>query len=389
MRYAVIMAGGAGTRLWPMSRMNRPKQLLRFIDRPGGSGPMSLLELAARRLDGLIDPKRRFICTGESYRAQIREALPDFSDERILGEPTARDTVNAVGFAAAILEKVDKDAIFAVLTADHVIEPVEVFQERMNLGFSLVENDPRRFVTFSIKPTYPATGFGYVERGAPVRDRKEGDRVGVDGSKVNANYVARFVEKPDLPRAQAYVQSGDFGWNSGMFVWKASTFLEALKKYKPESHEGLMKIQAAWGTKKARTVLEEVYPTLPKISVDYAVLEPASKDAPKDATKDAKGCFPICTVQMDLKWLDVGSWPSFAQTLEPDAQGNRTAGEGASIAALSRDSLVVNAQKGHTVTVLGVEDLIVIHTPDATLVMPRARAEELKVLHGQVGDALK
>jgi len=389
MRYAVIMAGGAGTRLWPMSRMDRPKQLLRFIDRPGEKGPMSLLELAARRLDGLIDPKRRLICTSESYRGQIREALPTFDDARILGEPAARDTVNAVGFAAAVLEKMDKDAVFAVLTADHVIEPVEVFQERMGLGFTLVENDPRRFVTFSIKPTYPATGFGYVERGAPVRDRKEGDKVGVDGVKSHASYVARFVEKPDLHRAQAYVQSGDFGWNSGMFVWKASTFLEALKKYKPESHEGLMKIQAAWGTKKARAVLEEVYPTLPKISVDYAVLEPASKDAPRDATKDGAGCFPICTVQMDLKWLDVGSWPSFAQTLEPDASGNRLSGEGASLATLSSDTLVVNAQKGHTVAVLGVDDLIVVHTKDATLVMPRARAEELKTLHALLGDSLK
>lgn len=388
MRYAVIMAGGAGTRLWPMSRRDRPKQLLRFIQRPGESRACSLLELAAKRLEGLIEPKRRYICTAEAYRAPVREELPAFGDAQILGEPMGRDTVNAVGFAAAVLAKLDKDAVFAVLTADHVIEPMEVFRERMDLGFRLVENDPRRFVTFAIKPTYPATGFGYVERGAPIRDRADGGKRAIDGAKEHASYVARFVEKPDLPRAQAYVQSGDFAWNSGMFVWKAATFLEALEKYKPESHEGLMKIRAAWGTKKAKGVLDEVYPTLPKISVDYAVLEPAAKEAAKSG-KDREGRFPVCTVQMDLSWLDVGSWPSFAETLEGDAQGNRTSGEGTSLTVGCKNTLVVNAGKGHTLAVLGANDLIVVHTPDATLVMPRGKSEELKTLHGMMDEKLK
>ena len=164
MRYAMIMAGGAGTRLWPMSRKERPKQLLDFIELAGDGRRRSLLEIAANRLDGLIDEERRYICTAESYRAMIRKQMPGFADAQILGEPAARDTVNAVGFAAAVLEKEDKDAVFAVLTADHIIEPDEVFRERMDLGFRLVENDPSRFVTFSIKPTYAATGFGYVER---------------------------------------------------------------------------------------------------------------------------------------------------------------------------------------------------------------------------------
>jgi mannose-1-phosphate guanylyltransferase len=386
MRYAMIMAGGAGTRLWPLSRKNRPKQLLRFISRPGDDQPRSLLEIATHRLDGLIDPKHRYICTAEAYRAAIREQLPEFADAQVLGEPAARDTVNAIGLTAAVLEKQDKDAIFAVLTGDHVIEPDDVFRDRMNLGFRLVENDPRRFVTFSIKPTYPATGFGYVERGAPVRDRKSGDHPAIDGTKEHAYHVARFVEKPDRPRAEVYVQSGDFAWNSGMFVWKASTFLEALERFKPESFEGLKKIQAAWGTKKARAVLAEVYPTLPKISVDYAVMEPAAKDAAKAG--NGEGRFSICTVQMDVTWLDVGSWPSFAQTLEGDKSGNRTSGEGTPIIVGGKNNLVVTSP-GHTVAVLGVEDLVVVHTPDATLVMSRAKAEELKTLHGMVEEGLR
>lgn len=387
MRYAMIMAGGAGTRLWPMSRKDRPKQLLDFIKRPGNKKPISLLALAAQRLEALVPPSRRYICTAESYRDIIREQLPEFSQDQILGEPMGRDTVNAVGFAAAVLAKEDKDAIFCVLTADHVIEPEEAFRERMDLGFRLVENDPRRFVTFAIKPTYPATGFGYVERGTPIRDPKQGKSAAIDGAKEHAYHVARFVEKPDQARAQAYVESGDFAWNSGMFVWKAQTFLDALAKFKPESHEGLLKIQAAWGTRKFKSVLGEIYPTLPKISVDYAVMEPASREA-QNAKRESDTAFSVCTVQMDLRWLDVGSWPSFAETVEADKQGNRAAGTGTSIVVGGKNNLVVS-QTGHTVALLGCDDLIVVHTKDATLVMPRAKAEELKLLHGAVADELK
>ena len=383
MRYAMIMAGGAGTRLWPLSRRDKPKQLLRFITRPGDDRERSLLELASHRLDGLIDPERRYVCTAEAYREPIRELLPEMKDAQILGEPAARDTVNAVGLAAAVLAKQDKDAIFAVLTSDHVIEPAAEFRSRMDLGGRLVENDDRRFVTFGIKPTFPATGFGYVERGTPVRDVRGGGKTAVDGTKDHCHQVARFVEKPDRPRAEVYVQSGDFFWNAGMFVWKATTFLEALERFKPESHAGLMKIQAAWGTRKAKAVLEEVYPTLPKISVDYAIMEPAAKAA---AAAD-KGRFQVCMVQMDLSWIDVGSWPSFAQTVPSDKAGNRAAGAGTVVSHASRNTLVY-ASKGHTVALLGVDDLVVVQTPDATLVMPRARAEELKALHGLLDERL-
>ncbi|CAG1009407.1 mannose-1-phosphate guanylyltransferase [Phycisphaerales bacterium] len=386
MRYAMIMAGGAGTRLWPMSRKDRPKQLLAFIQRPGMKAPVSLLELADRRLDGLIERKGRYICTSESYRAAVREQLSRYDEEHVLGEPVGRDTVNAVGFAAAVLAKEDEDAVFCVLTGDHVIEPEDIFRERMDLGFRLVENDPRRFVTFSIKPTYPATGFGYVERGTPIRDARHGKHPAIDGVKEHAYHVARFVEKPDYARAQVYVQSGDFGWNSGMFVWKASTVLEALEKFKPESFEGLMKIQAAWGTKKARSVINEVYPTLPKISVDYALMEPASQAARKGGKEGER--FSVCTVQMDLTWLDVGSWPSFAETVSADKMGHRFTGDGTPLVVGGKNNLVVSS-KGHTVALLGCEDLIVVQTPDATLVMPRARAEELKNLHAQVDEKLK
>jgi mannose-1-phosphate guanylyltransferase len=377
MRYAMIMAGGAGTRLWPMSRRGLPKQLIPFIERPGDERPRSLLEISAARLEGLIPAQQRYICTAEAYREAIRRSLPEFSDERILGEPVGRDTVNAVGFAAAVFQKLDPEAVFAVFTADHIIEPVDHFQRMIELGYRMVEADPARLVTFSIKPTYPATGFGYVERGMPLAD--------VEGADGLAFKVARFVEKPDLPRAAAYVQSGVFGWNSGMFVWKAATVLEALRRYKPESYGGLLKIQEAWGTAAQAEVLAQVYPTLPRISVDYAVMEPA--------TKDRERPFTVCTVMTEVQWLDVGSWPAYAETLAADAQQNRSAGAGnPAVFVQSSGNLVVNApgESGrHTVALLGCENLIVVHTPDATLVMPREKADELKALHEQVPEALR
>lgn len=373
-RYAMIMAGGAGTRLWPMSRADLPKQLLPFIQRPGDPMPRSLLELAALRVEGLVPAEHRLICTGEAYRAPIRAALPGFEDAQILGEPVGRDTVNAVGLTAAVLAKRDPAAVFAVLTADHIIEPMATFQRLMGLGFRLVEQDPTRLVTFSIKPTHPATGFGYVERGSPLPL----PMATAPSDKSLAFRVQRFVEKPDLPRAQAYVESGQFGWNSGMFVFSAATVLDCLRRFKPESHAGLMKIQAAWGTRDQARVLGEVYPTLPKVSVDYAIMEPASTDK----------SVSVATVLMDLTWLDVGSWPAYGQTLAPDASSNR-----ASVATLtavaSTGNLAISSVPGHTIALLGCKDLIVVHTPDATLVMPAAQAEKLKDLHGKVAEGLR
>lgn len=365
MRYAMIMAGGAGTRLWPMSRAGQPKQLVPFIARRGAGERVSLLRIAADRLEGLVPLAQRMICTGEAHRQAIKAAIPGFGDAQLLGEPEGRDTANAVGFAAAVLHKQDPEAIFAVLTADHLITPEAEFRRLIGMGFALVEEDPARLVTFSIKPTHPATGFGYVERSTQIQGKAYG------GLAYN---VERFVEKPSLERAQAYVESGAFGWNSGMFVWKASTILDCLRRYKPESHEGLMKIAEAWGTSRQAAVLGEVYPTLPKISIDYAVMEPASREQ-----KRSKG-IKVCTVIMDLSWLDVGSWPSYGETLEPDSAGHRVSGR----AALhgGKGNLVVNDDPDHLVALVGCEHLIVVHTARATLVMPADRAQDLKNLHG-------
>jgi len=368
MRYSMIMAGGSGTRLWPVSRRGTPKQLIRFIDRADGSEQASLLELAAARLEGLVPRDHQYICTNEAHRASILETVPGTSDERILGEPVGRDTVNAVGFAAAVFSSFDPDAVFAVLTADHLIRPVETFHKAIKTGFELVEADPTRLVTFGIKPTFPATGFGYIEQADEIE--------GTDGLGFR---VARFVEKPDEETAREYVESGRFFWNSGMFVFHARSFMELLERYRPDSAAGLARIGQAWGTPSRTDVLNDVYPTLPKISVDYAVMEPASSDERVS----------ICGVRMDVEWLDVGSWPAYGKTLTPDRDGNRIAGPGSVVALDCRDNLVVTSGSDHTVAMLGCEGLIVVHTPDATLIMPQERAEDLKRLHERVSDDLK
>lgn len=363
MRYALIMAGGSGTRLWPVSRRDRPKQLVPLVR------GRSLLDFAVERAAAVVGAQRTAICASAAYLDQIRAAAPQTPDDLLLGEPEGRDTLNAIGLAAAVLARRDPDAAFCVLTADHLIEPVDRFCACVERGFALVEADADRLVTFSVRPTHPATGFGYVELGAPIEP----------GAEPRAFEVIRFVEKPDRATAERYLASGAFGWNSGMFVWRADTFLRAMERFAPQSRAGLDEIAGVWDGPARHETLARVFPTLPKISVDYAIMEPAG--APGSG-------FRVCAVEMDLTWRDVGSWPSLAQTIEPDARGNRASGATV-VAQECDDCLFFSDDPGHTIAAIGLAGLVVVRTKDATLVMPAAEAERLKALHADLPESLR
>ena len=352
----MIMAGGSGTRLWPMSRGETPKQLIGLFD------GKSLLEIAAVRLDGIVATEQQWVCTNQKHQEIICEKL-GLPTSQLLGEPEPRDTLNAVAFTAAVLLKQDPDAVFAVLTADHIIRPQDEFAKCLDIGFSLVEEDAARFVTFGITPTFPATGYGYVELGETI----------CDGARI----CKRFVEKPNKQTAEEYIASGNFAWNSGMFIFHAGSFLSALERLQPKSYADIKRIADAWGTDKQQSILSEVYPSLPKISVDYGMMEPASSD-------DA---ITLCTVPMAVQWLDVGSWPSYGDTLKADSNGNKS--DTKSLHLDSNNVLCVSSDKSHTITTIGCEDLVIVHTDDATLVFPASEAQRVKEMHGLVDDDLR
>ena len=355
MRYALIMAGGSGTRLWPMSRAALPKQLIPFIQ------GQSLLQLASDRLTGLVPPQNRFICASQQHADLICQSL-NLPADQILGEPTGRDTLNAVGFSAAVIAQRDPDAVIAVFTADHVIQPVDQFQKIVNHGYQLAEQAPHTLVTFGITPTAAATSYGYLQLGQSIDE--------------SARVVAQFREKPDRATAEQYFSAGPtrYLWNSGMFVWRAATLLDCIRRYEPANHAGLLKIGAAWPTPQRLAVLGEVFPTLKKI-VDFAVMEPAGRDPQ----------VRVAAVPMPLQWLDVGSWPMFAETCPQDAAGNAL-GTNRVLLRETHGTIVASTDPHHLIATIGCDNLIIIHTPDATLVCRKDQAEAIKELQKQVGE---
>jgi mannose-1-phosphate guanylyltransferase len=358
-RYSAVIAGGSGTRLWPASRRARPKQLIPVA---GGS---TLLELAWRRVEGAIPESRRIVCAAESFRADICGALVGLEDDNYLGEPTGRDTLAAVGLVAHVLAARDPRAVVAILTADHVIEPADVFRARLADAFRAVEADPARLVTFGIAPTSAATGYGYIERGAVIAHGGGTDRI---------FEVARFHEKPDRARAEAYLSAGNFLWNSGMFVFSAATMRDAIARHEPACAAGLAEIAAAFDTPARADTIARIHPTLPKRSIDVAVMEPEA------ARGNVRG-LPL----EGLVWLDVGNWTSFAETVAADDAGNRSNAHWCDLG--SRGMSVISDDPAHLVATVGCSDLVIVHTKDATLVCPRGEVERVKALAERVPEA--
>ena len=342
MLHAVIMAGGSGTRFWPASRRERPKQFLSLVaDSP-------LLRITYDRLAGLVPPQRTWVVTTASTADATRDILPELPAANILAEPVGRNTAACAGLAAHALLRLDREATCIVLPADHLIGEEERFRSAVTAGAEHVSREGG-LLTFGVQPSRPETGYGYLQVG-PETAR--------DGEWV-IHELQRFVEKPDEDRARQYVESARYLWNAGIFAWRAADLLDELHRQLPELAAGLDSVAAAFGTAEADSVIAEIYPELPATSVDFGVME------------QAKQCW---TVPVDFPWSDVGSWPALAETLPVDPSDNRLRGRVHSEDA--RRNILVSM--GPTLSVVGVDDLVVVATPDAVLVMPREQAQEVK-----------
>lgn len=343
MLHAIVMAGGSGTRFWPASRNNRPKQLLQM------TGEATLIQATVNRLGDLINADRLYVFTAQHLVEAIGEQLPQMPSNAIVGEPHKRDTAPCIGLAAFLVLKNDPDATMVVMPSDHVISPDKTFQEAISAAVELVDAAPSRIVTFGIPPTYPAETFGYIERGKPL-----------ESEKVKAFEVVRFREKPKGEVAQEYFESGNFYWNGGIFIWKARTVLDALAQHEPEMYGHLEAIAEAWGGPRQAEVFEREFAAIQGKSIDYAVMEHHPE---------------IVVVEASFAWDDVGNWQSMARLHGHDDQGNTHLGE---VLALDSNDCIVRSEEGHLIVMLGTKELIVVHTPDATLVADKAREEDIR-----------
>jgi mannose-1-phosphate guanylyltransferase len=345
--YAVVMAGGSGTRFWPLSRKHKPKQTLPIL------GGATMVRQTVERLFPLFEPRQIFVVTAKEHSDVVRRDLDLIPQENIIDEPTGRDTAAAIGLAATFLRWRDEDAAFAVLPADHFIDQPLRFQAALSKGREAARSGA--LVTFGIKPRYAATSYGYLQRGEPFD--------GAQGKKDGVWRVKRFCEKPKADVAQEFLKSGEYYWNGGIFVWEAKTILAAIAKFLPELNTSLQEIAAALGTSKLPSILSREYGKIQRISIDYGVMEKADK---------------VLMVETDFEWDDVGSWSAAADRRARDGAGNAI--EGQVFALESKNSLVLSSDPNHLIGVLGLEDFVVVHTPDATLVCPKNRADDLKKL---------
>jgi mannose-1-phosphate guanylyltransferase len=336
--YCVLMAGGSGTRFWPASRRGQPKQFLRI------AGDEPLLAQTWQRLEDFVPPERVLVVTTADQVEQVNEVLPDLPPLNLLVEPEARNTGPCVALAAHEIHRRAPDSIQVVLPADHVIRPRESFQRTLRAA-AREANQSGALIVCGIQPSFPATGFGYIQAGEIARQ--------VDGQTVYR--VQRFVEKPDAARAQAFLAEGGYYWNAGIFVWHTRAILRAIERWMPETHAALI------GAKRGVDI-GEIYRSLPKVSIDVGVLERASG---------------VRMIPIDYFWSDVGSWSSLAEVSEAGEGGNSISG-GAELVAEDAQGCIVHAAPGEVVALLGVSDLIVVHSGRATLVLPRDRAQDVR-----------
>lgn len=341
MIYTVIMAGGIGSRFWPMSRQARPKQFLNVL------GNATLIQNTMARMQGLVPPEHTFVVTHERYVEQTRDQLPTIPEENILAEPIARNTAPCIAFAAVTLLKRDPDATMIVVPADHVIGNVRRFQDVLRVAVDKAQEEGA-LVTVGIKPTHPATGYGYVQ----VNHSGE-----IDFEDLSPYPVRTFAEKPDEATAERFLDSGDFLWNSGMFIWRADTILNRIEQYLPDAYRAFVPLLE--NRNGHVDAVRQAYEQSPRISIDYGVMERADK---------------VFVVPGDFGWSDVGDWRAVYDLSEKDQHGNVLHNH-----ALVHDASRCYVQAGDRLVVLvGVHDLAVVDTEDALLICHRASTQRVK-----------
>ena len=349
--YAIILAGGKGERFWPLSTLARPKQLVPLF------GGTPLLTQAVDRLDGLIPPERVWIITSRDLADAIAAAAPSVPRRQIIGEPCGRDTATACALACAIVSAHDPHGVACIVTADQLSTDVPRFRQALSDAIEFASRG-EDIVTVGIPPTYPATGFGYIEIEAPLDT----------GLATPIDRARRFVEKPDAATAAKYIAGRRHFWNSGMFIWRADVMRAAMRGHAPDMLALSDRFEAAVREDRIAPALDELYPSARKISIDYAVMEHVSN---------------IAVVHGDFGWDDVGSWPSVAAHFPADEDGNVAIGP---CEALDSAGNIVVSEDGRFTALVGVNDLVVVHSGRTTLVCPRSRAQELKKLLARIAE---
>jgi mannose-1-phosphate guanylyltransferase len=341
--YAVIMAGGVGSRFWPESRQAHPKQFLRVL------GEDTLIQNTIQRLNGLIPPERCFVVTHERYVQQTRDQLPAVPEENILAEPISRNTAPCIAYAAARLKKLDPEGVMVVLPADHVIRNVRHFHEVLRVAIDQAR-EPGSLVTIGVQPTHPETGYGYVQFDSPPEGLPDTPR---------AYRVLTFAEKPDIGTAERFLDSGDFLWNSGMFIWRVDSILDQLRRHLPDAYDAFDAAGPDLGTEREPEAVSRAFSSCPRISIDYGVMERADS---------------VYVVPGSFGWSDVGDWRAVYELSDKDDAGNTLVGH-----AIVHDSSRCYVQgRERLVVLVGIHDAVVVDTRDAVLICHRESTQQVK-----------
>lgn len=347
--FALIMAGGSGTRFWPLSTNKNPKQFLNLIDH------QSMLQLTIERLtqSGLVPLKNIIIITGTNFVKTVLEQIPDIPNNNVIAEPLQRDTAPAITLGASLIQLKNPDAVMMVLPADHLISPMDQFKIIMEQAVQAAK-DSDNLITLGIKPTYPAQGFGYLHKGSPIPNQ----------GNIEYYRLNQFIEKPDKERAQTYYQSKDYFWNSGMFIWKIHTILPLIQTYLPDIYENIVPLAQQIGESRWLELSKTAFAQVQKISIDYGVMEQAAKAG------------KVAMIPANLQWNDIGNWNALADILPKDS--NQNISNQTPFLIDSQNNIIISDTKEYPILCAGITDCIVVVTKNGTLICHKDYTERIK-----------